>query len=233
MAKVGALIPAYNEARTIKTVIKEAKEALPRCHVVVVDDGSTDRTAQLAKEAGAKVLRHEENRGKGEALRTGFDHILDSYPDVEWVVLVDADRQYFAKECGRLLEPLKRGEADFVMGYRDWGQMPFRHRLGNWVWRTAFNWLFGTKLQDTNCGFMALTREAMDKVKEIYGGYIIENSLLVNALKNKLRVVQVPVSVRYKRKRAVLGGIRVVSGILVFIVKEGLKWRLRSILTRS
>jgi glycosyltransferase involved in cell wall biosynthesis len=221
---IGVLIPAYNEEKNIRAVIREIKQALPNVKIVVVDDGSTDRTAELAEMEGPRVLRHQRNMGKAEAIKTGFEHFL-RLARIRWVVLMDADRQYNAGECARLLEPLKRGEADFVMGYRDWRQVPFRHWLGNLVWRKAFNSLFGTGLRDTNCGYMAMTKDAMEVLKDIYGGYIIENSLLVNALRGGLRIIQVPVSVEYKEKRDVLSGVRMVLGILVFILREGIKFR--------
>jgi glycosyltransferase involved in cell wall biosynthesis len=225
MSRVGVLLPAYNEEKNIRQVIREVKKCLANCHIVVVDDGSTDRTGELAKRMGVMVLRHPTNRGKGEALRTGFDYFL-ARPEISEIVIVDADRQYSASEADRLLAPLQRGEADFVMGYRLWAQVPFRHRLGNWVWRTCFNWFFDTRLRDTNCGFIALTRHAAKVVEDIYGGYIIENSLLVNALKEGLRILQVPVTVRYRQKRGLLSGTRMVLGILTFIFSHGIRYKL-------
>ena len=225
-----ALIPAFNEEKTIKEVISELKNVNLNC--LVIDDGSTDRTSKIAQKSNAIVVRHNENKGKGEALRTGFEYILKNLHDIESLVIVDADLQYYAKESIKLLKPLEEKEADFVMGYRNWRTVPFKNRLGNFVWRTTFNLLFKTKLKDTNCGFMALSRGAISKMKRAYGGYIIENMMLIDALKNKLKIKQVPVSVKYKikhSKRNIIIGIRIVLGCLIFIFNEGIKYRLEKI----
>jgi len=225
-----ALVPAYNEEKTIQEVISELKNINLDC--IVVDDGSTDRTSEIAQKSNAIIIRHDKNKGKGEALKTGFEYILKNLPDVESLVIVDSDLQYSAKESIKLLKPLEEKEADFVMGYRNWRTVPFKNRLGNFVWRTTFNLLFKTKLKDTNCGFMALSRKAMEKMKRAYGGYIIENMMLIDALKNNLRIKQVPVSVKYKNKygrKNIMRGIRIVLGCLIFILTEGIKYRLGKI----
>jgi len=225
-----ALIPAFNEDKTIKEVISELKNINLDC--IVVDDGSTDRTSEIAQKSSAIVIKHNENKGKADALKTGFEYILKNLPNIESLVIVDADLQYFAKESVKLLKPLEEKEADFVMGYRNWRTVPFKNRLGNFVWRTTFNLLFKTKLKDTNCGFMALSRTAIEKMKRAYGGYIIENMMLIDALKNNLRIKQVPVSVKYKiehSRRNIISGIRIVLGCLIFISMEGIKYRLRKV----
>lgn len=225
--KAVALIPAYNEEETIEKVVSEIK------HVgltpVVVDDGSTDRTYEIAKKMNIKVIKHSENRGKGEALKTGFNYILENLPEVDNVVIVDADMQYSPKDSVKILDPLRKGKADFVMGCRDWGTVPLRHNFGNLVWRGIFNLFFETNLKDTNCGYMGLSRSALKKIRRIHGGYIIENMMLVEALKHKLRIKQVPVSVTYKYKRDIFSGLRMGLGVLIFIIIEGIKYRLSKI----
>ena len=222
--KVASLIPAYNEEKTIYEVVRRVKKLkmLP----IVIDDCSSDKTFELAKKAGAIVLRHEKNRGKGEALRTGFEFLKKM--NVENVVLIDADMQYLPESSKDLLEVLEKKNADIVMGARDFKEIPLRHRLGNFVWRNSFNLLFGTNFLDTNCGLMALKKSAIEKIKDsLQGGYIVENSILVQALKNNLKIEQAPVKVKYKKTSGFLRGIRVVLGVLIFILKEGLKYRLK------
>jgi glycosyltransferase involved in cell wall biosynthesis len=221
--KAIALIPAYNEEKTIKKVISETENAglVP----IVIDDGSTDKTYENAKKMNIVVIKHSENRGKGEALKTGFNFILKNLPKIRNVVIVDADMQYSPKDSIKILDPLIKGGTDFVMGCRDWSTVPLRHNLGNCVWRGIFNLFFGTKLKDTNCGYMGLSRKAMKKIRRIHGGYIIENMMLVEALKHKLRIKQVSVSVTYKDKRDIFSGLRMGLGVLVFIIVEGIKYR--------
>jgi len=112
------------------------------------------------------------------------------------------------------------------MGHRDWREVPFRHRLGNFVWRTAFNIIFGTNLKDTNCGLIGFNRNALEKMKDgILGGYIVDNSILISALKNNLKIDQVPVKVRYHAKSKVPRGVRMVLGVLLYILREGVRYR--------
>jgi glycosyltransferase involved in cell wall biosynthesis len=214
MSKIGVLLPAFNEEENIQGIIKETKNCLPNAEIIVVDDGSKDRTSRWARRAGAKVLKHEVNRGKGEAVRTGIKFFLNQ-SNADFVVIVDADGQYSIKEVPKLVYPLEHEDST-----------PFRHRVGNSLWRFCFNILLGMDLRDTNCGFIALNRNAMDKIRNIGGGYIIENELLIGALRNGLEIKQVPVSVKYMKKSGVFRGIKIVLSVLVFIISEGLRYRL-------
>lgn len=219
-----ALVPAYNEEKNIGEVISRLKK-FKQLNIVVVDDGSTDRTYEIAKRYRVKIIRHEKNLGKAHAVKSGLKEILkkDSNPNI---VLIDSDLQFDPEEATKLLKPLSTGAADFVSGYRNFNVMPFRHRLGNVVWRGFFNFFFGTNLKDTNCGYMALNGEAAAiMANSVYGGYILENSMYIKALERRLRIQQVPVKVHYKKKSKVVRGVRMVAGILIFIVREGLKYR--------
>ena len=226
-----ALIPAHNEERTITEVVTRIKDAgiVP----VVIDDASTDKTAELAAKAGATVLRHARNLGKGEAIKTGLNYAFKRMTGVQNFVFIDADMQYDPSEAAALLQPLKQRSADMVIGFRDWSTVPLRHRVGNFVWRTAFNFLFGTKLKDTNCGFVAMNRQAALKVKSIaQGGYVLENAMLAEVVRSGMRVHQVPVTVSYKKISGTVRGARVVGGVMVFILKTGVKHRLGGLLKR-
>lgn len=224
-SKYVALIPAYNESKNIFKVIFEMNR-YPDIKPIVVDDGSTDNTAEIASSAKVKVLQHKKNMGKGEALNTGFRYILQHEKGAKCVVIIDADLQYMPSESMKVLKPLEERQADFVMGYRDFSRIPFRHQLGNFVWRSFFNILFGTSFPDTNCGCMAMTTEAIRKIGKVQGGYIIENSMLAQAVRRGLKIKHVPVNVSYKHVSQVPRGIRVVFGVLVFILAEGFKYRL-------
>lgn len=218
------LIPAYNEEKNIAEVVRRIKKV--GITPIVIDDSSSDRTFEMAKRTGAKVLRHGRNMGKAEAIKTGLKFLGGKKFD--YIVLIDADLQYMPEEAPRLIEPLKKGQADFVAGFRKFEDVPFlRHRLGNFVWKTSFNILFGTKFKDTNCGFVAMNRNAANTiVKKLRGGYILENSMFIQILRNKLRAHQVPVTVKYHRSSKVGRGIRVVSGVSFYILHEGIKHRL-------
>lgn len=219
------LIPAYNEEETIKEIIsrlKKIKGLIP----LIIDDCSSDKTAELARKEGGIIIRHKKNRGKGESLITGFSFILKKLRNVKYIIILDADLQYMPEDVKKLIKPLKAGKADYVTGYRNWIKIPFRHALGNFVWRISFNLLFGTNFKDTNCGFIAMNRKTVEiMVKKSYGGYIIENVMLVEALKNKLKIEQIPVNVHYYEKRGIVTGSRYVLGNLIYIIEAGIKYR--------
>ena len=105
-----ALIPAYNEEATISEVVTRVKRTslIP----IVIDDISSDRTFELAKKSGAIVIKQSSNMGKGEALRSGINYVLDNKPKIENLIFIDADMQYQPEQAALLLEPLKKKEAD-------------------------------------------------------------------------------------------------------------------------
>ena len=222
--EVYGLIPAYNEGKNIVEVVRRLRKTGIR--PVVIDDASKDDTYAQAKRTGAIVLRHRKNGGKAEAIKTGLKFL--SKKKFDYVVFIDADLQYLPEEAPRLIEPLKNGQADFVAGYRDFSKVPFlRHRMGNFVWKTSFNILFGTRFKDTNCGFVAMNKRAAAIIsKKLYGGYILENSMFIQVLKNRLRSEQVKVTVKYHHSSEVKRGIRVVAGVSFHIFREGVKHRL-------
>jgi len=219
-----ALIPAFNEEETIEEVIVRLKKDID-VEVIVVDDGSSDATPEIVKKLGHTLVRHETNKGKGEAINTGFKYIVKNYPKAKYVVIIDADLQYRPEDAYKLLEPLEKGEADIVTGFRDPKNIPYANKFGNFIWRFTFNLLFGTHFKDTNCGYMAFTTDAIKKIKKVHGGYIIENSILAQSIKSGLRVKQVDVKVSYG-KRKITKFARMAFGVIIFIVIEGLKFRL-------
>jgi len=225
MAKRIAIIPAFNEEKNIREVIYHLKKH-PDVDVIVVDDGSKDRTAEIAKKHKVILLRHEFNKGKGEAIKTGINYILKHHP-AEYIVLVDADMQYHPVEAIKLLHPLEKNEADFVAGFRRLSKIPYANRMGDGGWRWLFNLLFGTDFYDTNCGLIAFNRKAAKTIlQNTYGGYIIENAIKIVAIENRLKISQVQVNVRYGKRR-VAHFARMFFGNSFFIFIEGIKYRIR------
>ncbi|MFH7880952.1 MAG: glycosyltransferase family 2 protein [Candidatus Aenigmatarchaeota archaeon] len=214
-----AIVPAYNEEKTIGEVIKRLKKL--KFKVLVIDDGSKDKTYEIAKSLKVDVIRHEKNRGKGEALKTAFDFLKNK--KFNSCVIIDADMQFLPEEAPKIAKMVEKGY-DIVMGARNWSKVPFRHKLGNFVWRLLFNFFFRTKLKDTNCGFIGLSKNAILKIENVHGGYIIENSILIEGLKKNMKIVNIPVNVFYHKKSKILRGIRVVGGVSFFIIKEGIKY---------
>lgn len=190
-----AIIPAYDEEVAIGSVILKAKAHVDE--VLVVDDGSTDRTAAIAEAAGATVVRHETNRGKGVAIRTALDYArMNAY---RAAVLLDADGQHDPDDIPRILEPVLSGHSDLVVGLRHRGntRMPFYRRIGKRTLDYATSAAGGGPVTDSQSGFRALSRAAIDSLALTEDGFGVESEMLVEAREKNLRVSEVPVPVRY------------------------------------
>ena len=151
-----ALIPAYEEGPRIGAVVEAARRHVP---VVVVDDGSTDDTAEQAEAAGATVIRQVPNAGKGAALRAGFRHALDQ--DVAAVVTLDADGQHDPAEIPAFVDAFERSRPELVIGRRDFGEMPPVRRLSNVLGGVALSAALGRNVPDNQSGYRLIGRVLM------------------------------------------------------------------------
>ena len=213
-----ALIPAYNEERFIGSVVLKTKRYVDE--VWVVDDGSSDCTAELAEQAGATVLRHETNLGKGAALNTGFRAIRKLEAADVSVVTLDADGQHEPAELLAVLEPISRGEADLVIGSRylaNESDVPRSRIWGHKFFNSFTNLVSGTAVSDSQSGFRAFSPRALEAISFSSRGFSVESEMQFLANRHGLRVVEVPIVISYtdKPKRPVMGhGMAVLNGIL-------------------
>lgn len=187
------IIPAYNEQKNIQQVVAGAIKHFP---VLVVDDGSLDKTADIAEQAGARVLRHVPNQGKGAALRLGFQAVLDS--DCQAVVTLDADGQHDPAEIPSFLEAFQRGQADLIIGKRDFNQIPPIRRLANSLGRWSFSWAVGQPVEDNQSGYRLLSRRMMQAVLGSQEkGFEFEVEMIVTCLEKGYQLEWVPISTIY------------------------------------
>jgi len=190
------VIPAYNEELTIGSVVALAKKY---GDVLVVDDGSKDRTSKIAREVGAVVVKHEVNKGKGQALKTGFDYALENDYDV--VVCIDADGQHNPEEIPLLLRPILEDKAELVIGSRYLNgahkNIPLYRRFGLWVLNTTTTLASGAKITDSQSGFRALNRKALKSLNLNSSGYNVESEMINQLSEKGLRITEVPINVRY------------------------------------
>ena len=193
---VADVIPAYQAAATIAGVVARTCRAVPGATVYVVDDGSTDGTSGEGRGAGATVLIHPRNRGKGAALATGISAALDGGAGV--IVTLDADGQHAPEEIPRLAAPVLSDVADLALGARARsGAMPWGRRCTNWVSAALASRIGGVAVPDAQTGFRALTRRAAQAVRPQELGYDFETAFLLAALTRGLRVQFVAVSTVY------------------------------------
>jgi glycosyltransferase involved in cell wall biosynthesis len=213
---VVAVIPAYNEERFVGSVVLRTLKLATT--VLVVDDGSSDETAAVAEAAGAVVVRHGQNRGKGEALNTGFRAARALRPEA--VVTLDADGQHLPEELGLVVAPVLEGRADIVVGSR-YLQSAFhvpRHRvLGHRFFNLLSNSVSGVAVTDSQSGFRAFSPRALAALSFSSRSFSVESEMQLLAREHRLRVEEVPIVIQYldRPKRSVLGhGLNVLSGIL-------------------
>jgi len=191
--KFMAVIPAYNEAKHISNVVKTTKQSVP---VLVIDDGSTDETAKLAKAAGAEVIRHPSNRGKGTALRTGFLRALDL--GCEAVITLDADEQHDPAEIHKFLQLYAVRAPDLIIGRRSFRKMPLTRRIANTTGRWLFSWALGQAVPDNQSGYRMLSRRFMEAmVNSTEHGFEFEVEMLTTCLKQHFDLEWVPIRTIY------------------------------------
>jgi glycosyltransferase involved in cell wall biosynthesis len=191
--RVSFLVPAYDEAATIREVLERIAALELDAQVVVVDDGSRDDTAAIAEAAGATVIR-QANQGKGAAIRRA---IREAEGDI--CVIQDADMEYDPADVPALIEPIVRGAADVVFGSRLRGGKPqraflFWHLVGNRFLSLVTNALFNTTLSDMETGYKAFRTEILRSLDLRENGFGIEPEITGKVCKRKLRIYELPIS---------------------------------------
>ncbi len=196
---ITAIIPAYNEELTIGSVVIAASGFVD--HVIVVDDGSTDHTTEIAEKAGAEVIKHTHNLGKGAALKTGFQAIKNT----EIIVTMDGDGQHNPWEIPLLITPIEKGEADMVNGSRYLNKKhkgtPAYRRLGQTVLDKTTNINSGLKITDSQSGFRAFAAFTIPAFRFTKTDFSIESEMLMDAAENNFKIKEVQVGTTYNQKQ--------------------------------
>ena len=194
--KTAAVIPAYREEKHIRDIVRRTRQELD--HVLVVDDGSEDKTATRAREAGAEVIVHSQNRGKGEAIKTGLRYWLDR--QFVHVIILDADGQHLPEEIDRFIAAAGSAtERSFFLGNRmnNLTGMPFIRRVVNRYMSNRISRVCGQKIPDTQCGFRMLDRQL---IPELLGGgdrFDYETEMLIIASRKGYPIQSVPITTVY------------------------------------
>jgi glycosyltransferase involved in cell wall biosynthesis len=219
-----AIIPCCNEEATIGSVVLKSKRFVNQ--VLVIDDGSKDETKKIAKEAGAVVISHKKNRGKGAAIRTGFQYALDH--DFEYAVTIDGDGQHNPLEIPALLDNVMYNGHDVSVGYRvgNTTEMPKWRRVGKRVLDYTTSMGTGGFVTDSQCGFRAFNRKALEAITPKLRGdaFSVESEQLIKAHEAGLKFVNTNVSCKYtdlktSTKNPASHGLSVL-GYVIWVVAE-------------
>lgn len=213
-SKVFVVIPAHNEEKHIGGIVRQIKKYVD--NVVVVDDGSKDRTKAIAKKSKAVVLRHIVNLGKGVAVKTGCDYAVKHNAD--FLIIIDADAQHDPGEIPKFLGSIKK--QDVVLAYRKINRnMPLVLRFGNWFINKTIRFLYGVKIRDSQCGYRAFTADAYKKLRWKASDYSMESEMIAKIGKYNLSYAEVPIETIYSDKykgTTILDGIKIVFNLLLW-----------------
>ena len=188
-------IPAFNEEQPITDVIKKSLSYVDK--VIVCDDGSSDLTAEKAKIAGAVVIKHEKNMGKGHAMKSLFDYAKNVDADV--VVTIDGDGQFLPEQIPRLLKPILENSYDVVIGNRfsDDEEMPSYRKIGNKMLDKITKLAADLPFSDTQSGYRSYSKKAIQSINFSTSGFGVDSEILINAVDKGLKITESKVTVLY------------------------------------
>jgi glycosyltransferase involved in cell wall biosynthesis len=216
--KIAILIPCYNEELTVGQVVQGFRKQLPDADIYVFDNNSSDRTAEVAREAGARIA-FEPRQGKGYVVQAMFREV-----DADIYVMVDGDDTYPPAEVHKLIAPVVAGAADMVVGSRltSWSESEIRalNRLGNRFFLHTINFVFKVKLSDILSGYRVFNRKFVKNIPIFGGGFETEAELTIKALAHGYRIVELPVDLKarpegsFSKIRVMQDGLLILNSIL-------------------
>lgn len=211
------IIPAFNEEIAIASIVKRSLKYVD--DVLVIDDGSTDNTSRIAQDAGARVIKHYNNLGKGVSLKDAFGEVLN----YDIVVTIDGDGQHNPDEIPKLINPIREQKADLVNGSRYLDgfddETPAYRRVGQRVLDIATNITSGTNVTDSQSGFRAFNGKTIKVYRFRDTGFGIESEMLADAAQHNLKIVEVPITVRYDvENSSTKGPVTHGVGVLIKII---------------
>lgn len=216
--KVCVIIPTYNEARTISSVVSAIRRE--NLDVIVIDDGSSDSTVSLARDNGATVLKNPVNEGKGASLAKGFRYALDK--DFDAVITMDGDGQHLPKDISSFIELARRSPAGIIIGNRmqKTGAMPWLRILTN----TFMSWLISliTKqgIPDSQCGFRLIRRELLERLNLMTTKYETETEILIRAAEMGFTIESVAINTVYGDEKSQINSFLDTARFIRFIIRE-------------
>jgi len=222
MSRLIVAIPAYNEENALPSVLKDIRRNLSKeedYQILVVNDGSTDNTKDIARSSGANiVVSHKKNLGVAQAYRTAVRAALELGADI--ICTIDADGQFDSMEIPNLINPIKKGLADVVIGSRFINpelckNVPTMNKVSNRIMAALISLIVRTKIHDTESGFRAISKRAASNLN-LLGVVSFSTDMILDASKKKQKIMEIPVSVKYFDERV----SRVINGFIKYGFKS-------------
>lgn len=218
--KVAVLIPSYNASATLPALLERTLAYIPHDQIVVVNDGSTDATADAAERFQVTVVAHQSNRGKGAALQTGFEHILRGKSDA--VITMDADLQHEPEMIPSFIALFKTEHTDVIIGSRmhDTAAMPFHRYLSNTITSGLVRLRTGAVIRDSQSGFRLISRRVLEHVKLQSVGFEAETEFLIKAAAFGSTFASLPIKTIYAGEKSNMTHLRTTLQFIRVILKR-------------
>jgi len=199
-SQIIVLIPAYNEEKHLRKLLTEIQEHIT--DIVVINDGSHDRTCEIAEQSGVHLLQHPKNLGKGVALRTGFQYILEK--EYDGCVVLDGDAQHSPQDLPTFLKVAQDPRVGVVIGNRmdDATSMPLIRRWTNWIMSSILSKCIGQSVPDTQCGYRYIRSDVLKVIDLSSKRYAIDSEILIEANRHGFQITSVPIRTIYRNQKS-------------------------------
>lgn len=220
----GAVVPAYNPGDALAQLLEGVKSHIPADQIVVVDDGSVDGTMHRAEAAGVHLVRHETNRGKGEALKSGFEYLL-SVEGIDAVFTIDADGQHDPEEIPLFVEAYRAGRGDLLVGNRmgERAGMPRIRVLTNIATSAVVSALARCRIEDSQSGYRLIRADVIRKIDLVTSRYETESEILIKSSRVGARISSIPIRTIYGSEESTIHPFRDTIRFFVLVFR-GLFW---------
>lgn len=221
---VSIIIPAYNPDEKLEQLVKELKKNEYN-KIIVIDDGSLELSIFKNIKKNAIVLHHRQNKGKGRALKTGFEYCLENMEDITGVITVDADGQHAIEDINKIYKEFQLNSKKIIIGSRNFQTkgIPLKSKIGNNLISKIIGKKYKVKIRDTQTGLRAISIRNLKRLKQVKGEHFeYETNMIIECIKKKIKIIEVPIKTIYldKNKASHFKSIRDSIKICKAVIKK-------------